>query len=401
MVAGILQLQAKGIQDVYLTADPDINLFKYMYYKYVNYANELYKLHLDDSASFGTKTQITIPKKGHLLSKMYLNLKLPALKVIDGTYANYSDTIGYCIFNAPIELMIGGVVVDRLYPVGLDMIDELNTSSNKLGHDIMIGKSDTYVSAKYNAINGLNLMIPLDFSFTKDYAMALPLLSISNQDIKLNFSFGNFEDLINYDGIKRPIANDIIESNLFVEYIFLDEVILDQFQSQKHQFVISQMVYNGDENISANQQLFSTKLNFKNPCNEILICCVDENNLNANNYFNYSRRSDNLPLISQLNLLLDGKSRYDDFLEEHVFRDFFPNIVHSVVPSKYQYCMPFSLKPQDSQPTGSINLSRFDEVLLSLKMTPNNPPCKLYVFGIMINVLTIENGKVHFEFMNV
>lgn len=401
MVAAILQLQAKGIQDVYLTLNPDINLFKYVYYKYVNYANELYKLHLNNSASFNSKTEVIIPKKGHLLSKMYLQLKLPAVKPIDGTYACYCDTVGYAIFNSPIELMIGGVIVDRLYPVGMDMIDELTTGTNKVGHDRMIGKSDIYVSAKYNAIKELNLMIPLDFWFTKDYAMSLPLLSMSNQEIKINFSFGNFSDLIHYDGIIQPIGKDIIESNLFTEYIFLDDVILEQFQSQKHQYIIKQMVYNGDEVIPENQNLFITKLNFKNPCTELLFCCVDQNSYESNNYFNYSRQSDEYNLISQASLLLDGKSRYDDFLDEQVFRDFFPNIVHSIIPTKYQYCMPFSLKPDDSQITGTINMGRFDEVLLSLKMTINNPSCKLYIFGIMINVLTIENGVARFEFMNV
>lgn len=401
MVAGILQLQAKGIQDVYLTSNPDINLFKYVYYKYVNYANEVYKLHLNNSASFNTKTEIIIPKKGHLLSKMYLQLKLPALQHIDGTYACYCDTIGYAIFNSPIELMIGGIIVDRLYPIGMDIIDELTTSSNKIGHDRMIGKSDIYVSAKYNAIRELDLMIPLDFWFTKDYALSLPLLSMSNQEIKINFSFGNFSDLINYDGSIQPVGKDIIESNLFTEYIFLDDVILEQFQSQKHQYIIKQMIYNGDEVIPENQALFNTKINFKNPCSELLFCCIDKNNLLSNNYFNYSRKIDESKLIEQANLLLDGKSRYDGFLDEQVFRDFFPNIVHSVIPSKYQYCIPFSLKPDDSQITGSINIGRFDEVLLSLRMASNNPACNLYIFGIMINVLTIENGSARFEFMNV
>ena len=63
--------------------------------------------------------------------------------------------------------------------------------------------------------------------------------------------------------------------------------------------------------------------------------------------------------------------------------------------------MPFALKPEDDQPTGSLNMGRFDEVLLSLKMNPNNPNCKLYVFGIMYNVVTIENGSLTFEFLNV
>lgn len=401
MVAGTLQLQARGIQDVYLTKDPEINVFQYQYFRYVNFANDLYKIPLHDPARFNSKTHVVIPKKGHLLSKLYLHLKLPKIVKTGGDYACWTDTIGYSIFNNPIELQIGGVIVDKLYPVGMDILDELTTASNKLGHDRMIMKSDTWRSAIHNSDKEVDLMIPLNFWFTKHYSMALPLLSMTSQEIQINFSLADFSKVINFDGLAAPPRVDILDSNIFAEYIMLDDIVLDQFQRQKHQYVISQMIYNGDENIPAGKNLFNTKLNFNNPCKEILFCCVDKNNFDNNNYFNYSRLSDESTLIKEASLLLDGKHRYDNLLPEFIFRDYFPNIVHSVVPTKHFYVMPFALKPEDDQPTGSLNMSRFDEILLSLKMNDNNPECKLYVFGIIHNIVTIENGVLTFEFVNV
>jgi hypothetical protein len=401
MVAGSLQLQARGIQDVYLTKDPEINIFQYNAFRYVNFANDLYKIPLRDLASFGSKTNVIIPKKGHLLSKLYLHLKLPVLNKVDGTYACWSDTLGYAIFNSPIELQIGGVVIDKLYPVCMDILDELSVSTNKLGHDRMILKSDTWRSNIYNSTKEVNLMIPLNFWFTKNYSMALPLLSMVSQEIQINFSFAEFSKVINYDGTIQPNYVNILDSNIFAEYIMLDDVILDMFQSQKHQYIITQMVYNGDDNIEPNKTFFSTKLTFNNPCKELLFACVDQNNYNYNNYFNYSRLLDEKPLISEATLMLDGRHRYDDLLPEFMFREYFPHIVHSVVPDKYLYVMPFAIKPEDDQPTGSLNMSRFDEITLNIKMTNDNPACKLYVFGIMYNIVTIENGILTFEFINV
>lgn len=400
MVAGTLQLQARGIQDVYLTKDPEINVFQYHYFRYVNFANDVYKLPLHDPAKFGSKTHIVIPKKGHLLSKLYLQLKLPPIVQNGGEYACWSDAIGYSIFNGPIELQIGGVVVDKLYPVGLDIMNELTVQSSDLGYNRMILKSDIWRSNIYNATKTVDLMIPLDFWFTKHYSMALPLLSMTSQEIQINFNFADFNKVINYDGLD-PVRVEILDSNIFAEYIMLDDIVLDNFQRQKHQYVITQMVYNGDDTIPPGKNLFTTKINFNNPCKELLFCCVDQNNYDNNNYFNYSRRSDETSLITEASLLLDGKHRYDNFLPEYIFRDYFPNIVHSVVPTKHFYVMPFALKPEDEQPTGSINMGRFDEVLLNLKLRDNNPECKLYVFGIMYNIITIENGVLTFEFVNV
>lgn len=399
-MSGRLVLLAKGLQDAYLTVNPEINIFQYVHYRYVNFANEIHQIPLNTTAAFGSSCNVIIPKNGHLLSKMYLHLQIPALTPTEPyTYSSWSDTLGYSIFNGPIELVIGGVIIDRIYPVGLDMLNELQINSN--GHNNMILKGDVYRDSMHNADKLIDLMIPLNFWFTKHYSLALPLLSISSQEIKLNFNFNTFDSVINYNSSIPPTPVNIISSELYVEYLFLDDVILDQFQRQKHQYVITQMVYNGDDIIPENQTIFNTKINFVNPCEELIFACVDQNNLNNNNYFNYSRRSDELPLISQIKLLFDGKNRYDvSYLPEYIFRQLLPDRIHSNIPTKHMYTMPFCIKPGDVQKTGSINFSRFDEIILSLQMTPNNPQSKLYLFGININVVTIENGVLSLEFMN-
>ena len=70
--------------------------------------------------------------------------------------------------------------------------------------------------------------------------------------------------------------------------------------------------------------------------------------------------------------------------------------------TKHMYTIPFSIKPEDStQPTGSINLSRFDSVTLALKLNPGNPECQLHIYGIVHNLIHIQNGTLTFEFVNV
>ena len=70
MTGATLQLQTKGIQDTFLTIEPQIHFFKYNYYKYVNFATDTLDIPLTTSAQFDTKISVTIPKKGHLLSIM-------------------------------------------------------------------------------------------------------------------------------------------------------------------------------------------------------------------------------------------------------------------------------------------------------------------------------------------
>ena len=96
-------------------------------------------------------------------------------------------------------------------------------------------------------------------------------------------------------------------------------------------------------------------------------------------------------------MLLDGRLRFDS-LPEFYYRSVFPNIVHSVIPMKYIYTMPFCIKPEDNQPTGSLNLSRFNDITLALNLKKNNPDCMLYVFANCYNIVVIENGTLTLQF---
>lgn len=397
MSPSLLQLQALGSEDVYLTKDPQINIFKYNYYRYVNFATETIKLETNIVSNFGKKMTCEISKRGHLLSKLHLHIKLPQLVKKDGSYACWSDTIGYSIFSEPIELMIGGIVVDRLYPQFLNVWDELTTSDKRLGKNLMLLKSDVYSANFDNATKPYDLIIPLDFWFTKDYNLALPLLSMHHQSIKVNFRLRPFEECINYDGTLEPDYVPIVTSSIYAEYVYLDEVILQQFKSQKHTYLIQQVQYNEDEVIPAGTSFYNTRIKLTNPCKELVFFAVEKPNIANNNHFVYSKSVDDSPLILAASLLLDGKLRFDN-LPEFYYRVIFPQNIHSVIPLKYIYTMPFSIRPEDNQPTGSLNLSRFNDITLALT-TADTVEMNLYVFGISYNIVTVENGMLTMEFL--
>jgi hypothetical protein len=396
MPPSILQLQSVGIQDIYLTKDPQINIFKYVYYRYVNFATDIVRLTLTDVATFNKRCSCVIPKRGHLLSKLYLHIKLPPLEKTSGTYLSWVETIGYAIFSEPIELEIGGVVVDRLYPQFLDIWDDLSNANKQAGRNFMLNKSDYYITNFTNATRPYDLIIPLEFWFTKQYNSALPLLSMYNQDIRINFKFKDFYQVINYDGDTLPSVASIIDSHVYAEYVFLDDTIVEQFQRQKHMYIIEQVQYNGDEIIPSNTTVYNTSLKYNHPVKELVFACAETLAVDNNNYFTYSNIDTEASLISEAALLLDGKQRFE-FLPEFYYRAIFPDCVHSNIPMKYIYSIPFSLRPEDNQPTGSINMSRFNDVTLSLKLPSGNRDCFLYVYAINYNILTIENGNFTLE----
>jgi hypothetical protein len=396
MSPSILQLQSTGLQDVYLTQNLQINIFKYSYYKYVNFATETTSLTLNESPAFNRRFTCDIPKRGHLLSKLYLSIQLSPIAKRSGTYACWTDSIGYAIFSEPIELEIGGVVVDRIYPQFMDMWDEFTNGTKQMGKNLMLGKSDIITSAETNAIKPLNLIIPLDFWFTKQYSSALPILSMHSQDIRIHFKLKDFAQLVNYDG-DEPEPATVVNAKVLAEYIYLDDIILQQFRKQKHMYVIEQVQFNVTDYIPPNTAIYNSALKFNHPVKEIVFAFAKRDNIEINNYFVY-QNDDETPLITSANLIMDGKKKWEDYLEEIVFRTIFPDSVHSVIPIKYVYCIPFALRPEDNQPTGSINMSRFNDVALSVKLPHNSPEMYMYTYALNYNIITIENGSFTLEF---
>jgi hypothetical protein len=398
MTGSLVQLQAQGRENVLLTENPDINIFKYSYFRHINFSTDIYQTNLTETATFGRKTSCNILKKGHLLSKLYLQLLLPPLEKKDGSYASWADTLGYSIFNEPIELLVDGVVVERLYPEFMDIWDELSTDQSKrIGRNLMLLKSDLYRSAVYNAETTNTLMIPLEFWFTKDYSMALPLLSLNTDDIRINFSFKTFSECINYDGNTIPDSVNILESYVYAEYIWIDNPFIDFFKNTQHFYVINQAEYHGDEIIPGNVSNYVTHLKFSNPSKELFVACVDTANVVTNNYFNYSR-SDGNPFIKNISMYLDGRLRFDN-LPEFYYRCIFPDCVHSSIPNKYIYTLPFSLKPEQNQPTGCLSTSKFTDISINFTLNSGNSSCYLYIYSLMYNFLIIKNGKMQFEFV--
>ena len=78
--AGLLELVAHGIQDIYLIGNPQITFFKTVYKKYTNFAIESIQQPIGGRADFGQQIEITIQRKGDLIKDIILLVILISLQ---------------------------------------------------------------------------------------------------------------------------------------------------------------------------------------------------------------------------------------------------------------------------------------------------------------------------------
>ena len=101
-------------------------------------------------------------------------------------------------------------------------------------------------------------------------------------------------------------------------------------------------------------------------------------------------------MITSALLKIDGFDRFDERNADY-FRLVQPYQYHTVVPlNDFVYSYSFSLRPEEIQPSGSMNASRLDTITLQLQMnaavSPPRGTGNIIVYTINHNVLRVAEG---------
>lgn len=261
MTGGLIQLVACGVEDIFLTKDPQITFFKVVYRRHTNFATEAIPLAFSQPLDFGKKASCIISKQGDLISKMYLVITLPAINLnhnlsnLNNQYTKFAwvRKIGFSIIKK-IEIIIGGELIDRQYGDWLNIWNELLGPKNN-GFNKMIGnipELTDFTSQKDEYI----LYIPLQFWFCRNSGSALPLISLQYSEVKINVELNDVDncllitpthyiDLLNdfvnfkpFEYIEQSIDGSIA-SGIFTHFDFINKRLYymktsyNNFQSAK------------------------------------------------------------------------------------------------------------------------------------------------------------------------
>jgi len=396
MGAGTLvELIARGNQDTYIIGNPQFSFFKSVYKRHTNFAIEPIKQIFTESPDFGKRVTCIIDKKADLLSDIMLELELPALK----TYVSWTNNIG-CFIIDWVELQFGGEPIDRISGDLLDIFMDITTPSGKKQplYD-MIGKYSTFNNNTQT--EALKLLIPIPFWFCRSIEKALPLISMQYTDIKLVFQFKTFDKCwYKLSNGETPSSTpSITKANLICNFIYLDVFERTKFaKAQNHEYLIEQFqTLNGfqlaQSLINANVRLF-----FNHNIKELYWTYRTNIATSYNDYNNYANvtnygTSNELIIapFNEMNLRFNGNDRFEK-LAETFFRLYQPYKHHSSGTNDYIYMYSFALTPEDTQPSGTCNFSKLDNITLNLDCSASIPSGIINVYAINYNILKIQNG---------
>jgi len=394
MGGGLLQLVAYGAQDVYLTGNPQITFFKVVYRRYTNFSIESIEQTFNGSADFNKRVTCTISRNGDLIHKVYLQTDIPALPT-GNTWAKWLGLV--MLKNITVE--IGGQQIDKHYGDWMFIWNELSLpTARQAGYAELVGQDVFETTAT-------TLYIPLEFWFCRNPGVALPLIALQYHEVKINIEFRSAADCLTA-GTATPVLGN---TSLWVDYIFLDTDERRRFAQLSHEYLIEQLQFTGEESFSgANQKL---KLNFNHPVKELVWTLQRDDKATAKDWFNYEMpavTNSNLAMnpVSTALLQLNGHDRFsvrngDYFSLVQPFQHHTSVPPHSHGINVYS----FGLKPEEHQPSGTINMSRIDTAVLNLNIKSDfydgtNKTAKARVYAVNYNVLRIMSGMGGLAYSN-
>ena len=403
---GLLQLVALGKQDVFLTGNPQMTWFKMVYRRYTNFAIEAQPMYFDGTPDFGKRITCLVPRRGDLLSQLILEVELPALYLTNGTAVSYVNSIGHVLIQE-ISIEIGEQEIDSQNGEWMEIWSNYTTPFDKQsGFYNMIGKVDGYSPPTLNG--PLKLYIPLRFWFCKNPGLALPLIALQYHPIRINVTLAPLSNLFYTSALTSPLCTNlevkpanITSLMLYGDYIYLDVDERRRFVSSAHEYLIEQVQYTSIIPIAPGASSGSLRLEFNHPIKELFWYIQRDDMLRYHEFYNYSsigiyESGTRTDMLANAVLQLDGYDRFQ-VRDAGYFRLVQPWQYHTVIPEKlFLYSYSFALRPEDVQPTGSMNASRMDSIILQVNINPalintlGNLHSKVYATNL--NVLRIADG---------
>lgn len=437
---GLLQLVATGKQDAFLTGNPQISFFKMVHRRHTSFSVESQPMYFDGTPNFGQRISCLVPRRGDLLGKMYLEVTIPLIKDTEGNALSYTNSIGHSLIQE-ITFEVGEQEIDRQTGEWMEIWTQLTTPpGQRQALNEMIGRFEPYnILGLKPGIksDGFRLLIPLQFYFCNNPGMYLPLLALQYSPIRINLTLRPLKDLFWVPPPQPPgnqanwkpsctiqvdCTTPITNMMLWGEYVYLDVEERRRFVSETHEYLIEQVQYTPPHAVPAGQNTTTVHVEFNHPIKEMMFVIQRDSMRDRNEWFNYSNLAigevmpdsirpylnsnspaGRLDLLTDAVLQLDG---YDRFMVRpaNYFRLQQPYDHHTVTPvNSFIYNYSFALRPEDSQPTGTMNASRIDSIVWQMNLNAilsNNDmadwqkrgSCRIVVYGHNYNVFRVING---------
>lgn len=206
MVSSLLKVLSSGIQNERLYTSLTLLPFIKVWYKVSRFTTQWSRIEFNSEPDFGKTIYAQIPRKGHIVTRLFLvstlpDIKTPQMNAIDiaktivRPHFGWTNSTGHALCEGA-TLDIGGTRMEQLDSRLLEILDEFNTPIEKVS---VVNRLIKRLDQKFNetAIGGIidpttnvRVVVPLPFWFARgDAACALPIDAILTDEVRVGITF--------------------------------------------------------------------------------------------------------------------------------------------------------------------------------------------------------------------
>ena len=310
-MAGRIRLAVTGIQDEWLTGEPEFSYFVANYKRHTRFSTEAVEMPFDGKCDFSGSVECRIPQNvGDLVRSTMLKIKLGKLSADTSTEKYRYNTPAALSIIKYVDLVIGGQIIERLTGDYIYMYNQLHNNKDDVNQTLyfLSGHGEhLQVSDSYNTF-----YVTLPFYFYRNPSLAIPVCAITKQLVEVRVTFKDINDDVTFKYTingsittkEKTTEGSIHNVSLITDFYFVTEEERNFLLTRPMEYIISQLqvsklVY------KPNESKKSALLKFTNPVKELFFLAKEETGPNVN------RPTTIIPdSFSQLGTDIDGTTSF-------------------------------------------------------------------------------------------
>lgn len=389
-MSGRLRLAATGVQDQWLSGDPQFSYFLMNFKRHTKFAIDYVESQFDGDVTFGKTITCRVPNdKGDLVRNMTLKV------ILDDPSSGYEwcpSVISHLIESA--ELLIGGQTIEKITGEYIYMHQQLHNTDDDIDQTVYFLNSHGNTIAY---VGEYTYFLDLPFYFYRNSSLAIPTCALTKQLVEVRLKLRPLASLVTGSNPENATAN-LKKISLDTEFVFLTDTERSFLMSRPIEYVITQ-VQMSKFVMKAGENTRSVMLNFSHPVRELMFVSQSEAAVAAN-YPNRYNTITNVKLQFNNTVVFDRDRYflvYEQALKHHISP---PKLGTNTYDESEFATYSFSLNPEVHYPTGQVNMSRISHKLLTIQIDPINDvdDNNTRVYAINYNILTINSGLAGLKF---
>jgi hypothetical protein len=386
-----MQLLALGPQNYVLDINPQMSFFKPAWQRHTSLATECFGS--SEDVAFGATTVFKIPRRGHMLGNVFLEIRLPNLGIPGGRWA---DGIGYVLMSRA-KLVIDEIEVHDHERLWYDLCDKLfMPHSRRQALDVLIGRGRVLATDQ-----GHTVYLPFKFFCCKNHHRTqqfLPLVALGiKSEVSVELTTEALDGCVVLPAGTTIAARPAMRVTLLTDQAFVDKdeqraammratrLMIDSVQD------VDALSYQIDDRGATDVKVASVDMSELNlPVKYFAFVGYDENAATTKRYFEY------IDCVERAVLYVNSGERFSSRPGDYFsLVQTYGHAGRCARDNVHFYS--FALDASQRQPCGALNFAVVDRPTLRIELkNAEGRALKLKAFAQCVNWLTFENGSAAF-----